>query len=379
MKNDEQLKPIDLEKFTGTISMFGYELIRDSLLPNILGKETHEILYWAGKELARQYPVADFDDLVLFFKKACFGDLVLLKEKKHQKLYTLTGPTITARIQHGNPNFSLEAGFLAEQLQAQQELYSEAISEINSRGNKVTITLQWDAKDSVSIDKPLETITLNDDFLTDDELEADYQEIVEPVLNESIEEKQQSEDDFIYFEDRFGILDLPSETPPVEEEAIPQDFITEEVEVPLTETFTKELRQEFTEPVEDFVETEEIMEVPTDVPSIQLEEDEIEEDVFINFVPEISAEEPEATEPFVSFEEQPVTEVEEIEAIIEEEPLNDLPTEPLTEEEALHEFDALSQVFSDINHETAPEEDDDESIFDSLPSRSSRHNKKKSK
>ncbi|MFL6556844.1 MAG: DUF2507 domain-containing protein, partial [Bacillus sp. (in: firmicutes)] len=32
-----------------TISIFGYELIRDILLPEILGKDTPEILYWAGK------------------------------------------------------------------------------------------------------------------------------------------------------------------------------------------------------------------------------------------------------------------------------------------------------------------------------------------
>ncbi|WP_219619277.1 YslB family protein [Carnobacterium maltaromaticum] len=45
MKNEEQAKPIDLENLTGSISMFGYELIRDSLIPNLLGKETNEILY----------------------------------------------------------------------------------------------------------------------------------------------------------------------------------------------------------------------------------------------------------------------------------------------------------------------------------------------
>ena len=54
-----------------------------------------------------------------------------------------------------------------------------------------------------------------------------------------------------------------------------------------------------------------------------------------------------------------------------------IPTEHLTAEEALHEFDALSQVFSDINNEAAPIEEEELSIFDSLPSRSSRHNKKK--
>ena len=42
---------------------FSYLLIRDYLLGNILGEHTDEILYWAGKDLARQFPLKSQEDL----------------------------------------------------------------------------------------------------------------------------------------------------------------------------------------------------------------------------------------------------------------------------------------------------------------------------
>ena len=40
-----------------SVSLFGHELIRNDLLHELLGKDAPEILYWAGKKLARQYPL----------------------------------------------------------------------------------------------------------------------------------------------------------------------------------------------------------------------------------------------------------------------------------------------------------------------------------
>jgi hypothetical protein len=39
--------------------------MRDVILPAILGKETDGILYWIGKDLAREYPVASLEDLIV--------------------------------------------------------------------------------------------------------------------------------------------------------------------------------------------------------------------------------------------------------------------------------------------------------------------------
>lgn len=349
MKNEEQVKPIDLEKLTGSISMFGYELIRDSLIPNLLGKETNEILYWAGKELARQYPVANYSDLVLFYKKACFGDLVLIKEKKHQKLFTLTGPTVTKRMAQHNPNFSLEAGFLAEQMQMLQELYAEALSEINLRTKTVTITLQWDAKEPVSADQPLETVILSEDYLSDEELEADYQEF-------DLSEKSIDEPEFDEPKESLSFPDFQEFNPS-------QELDNEEISYPELEAKEVELEEpSLPEEQEMSIEEKEL--------------DEEEEDIIvIESIPPFIEVEPAIFDDLTdTLADESFADLEHSDSVLVE-PI--VPTEQLTAEEALHEFDALSQVFSEISNEAAPIEEEELSIFDSLPSRSSRHNKKK--
>ncbi|MGG3923674.1 DUF2507 domain-containing protein, partial [Geobacillus thermodenitrificans] len=40
------------------LSAFGTELLRHSLLPELFGKDSAGLLYWAGKQLARRYPLA---------------------------------------------------------------------------------------------------------------------------------------------------------------------------------------------------------------------------------------------------------------------------------------------------------------------------------
>ena len=46
------------------------EILRDALILKLLGDDSSGILYWAGKDLARQFPVASDDDLVTFGKPA---------------------------------------------------------------------------------------------------------------------------------------------------------------------------------------------------------------------------------------------------------------------------------------------------------------------
>lgn len=51
---------------------FSSELLRDALLPELLGKENN-ILYWSGKRLARIFPLAKDEDLPIFFEQAEWG------------------------------------------------------------------------------------------------------------------------------------------------------------------------------------------------------------------------------------------------------------------------------------------------------------------
>lgn len=158
-KNEQK---VDLEKFNETTSLFGYELIRDVLIPNLLGAETHEILYWAGKELARQYPLANRQDIVRFFDKAGFGLIELNKEQHNKQVYTLSGKVVQARLEHAQPSFNLEAGFLAEQIQTLDSLYTEALTEVNMKTKVVTFTVQSDTKDRLSIEEPLTHFVMSD-------------------------------------------------------------------------------------------------------------------------------------------------------------------------------------------------------------------------
>ncbi|MCM3725335.1 YslB family protein [Neobacillus cucumis] len=133
-----------------TISIFGYELIREILLPEILGKDTPEILYWAGKRLARKYPLANFDEVVTFFHNASWGQLEIKKETKNEIEIELLSPLLVSRVKSKAEHFfQLEAGFLAQQMELQKEAIAEAFEHPVKKGNKVQFTVKWDIKDYI--------------------------------------------------------------------------------------------------------------------------------------------------------------------------------------------------------------------------------------
>lgn len=130
-------------------SVAGLLLLRDQLLPNLLGEEHSAILYWAGKELARQHPLENEAATVQFFHTYGFGTLTQSSTKKQTIHYILSGDVVTSRLQTKEPSFSLEAGFLAQQHQLQQNLYSEASFEIIPRKKLVHLVVQTDKKASL--------------------------------------------------------------------------------------------------------------------------------------------------------------------------------------------------------------------------------------
>lgn len=141
----EELKQ---EMETVTVPAFGYELIREILLPEILGSESAEILYWAGKRLARKFPLQDFLEITDFFDKSGWGQLMILNEKKNELELELSSLLITQRLQSkGTYHFQLEAGFIAQQIENQKEVISETFEHPRKRGGKVQFTVKWDKKD----------------------------------------------------------------------------------------------------------------------------------------------------------------------------------------------------------------------------------------
>jgi predicted hydrocarbon binding protein len=132
------------------ISAFGTELIRQILLPELLGKETASILYWAGKSLARRYPLETVSDIITFFEKAGWGTLSIVEERKDELHVELSGAIIAARFAlHEHCTFQLEAGFLAQQIEQQKRFVTEAFEQQKKRENKVLIIIKWDRKQEV--------------------------------------------------------------------------------------------------------------------------------------------------------------------------------------------------------------------------------------
>ncbi|KLT16258.1 hypothetical protein AA980_19485 [Neobacillus vireti] len=130
--------------------MFGYEIIREILLPEILGKDTPEILYWAGKLLARKFPLPDYDKVIEFFANASWGQLEIKKENKNEIEFELSSPLFVSRVKSKAENFfQLEAGFLAQQIQLQKEVIAETFEHPVKKSNKVQFTVKWDNKDRI--------------------------------------------------------------------------------------------------------------------------------------------------------------------------------------------------------------------------------------
>ena len=133
-----------------SVSIFGYELIREVLIPEILGVDAPDILYWAGKKIARIYPLDNISEIIVFFKDAGWGNLTVTNETKNEMELELSSTIITKRMQdQTKPHFQLEAGFLAEQIEKQRQVVTEAFEHTKKRTNKVFFTVKWDSKDSI--------------------------------------------------------------------------------------------------------------------------------------------------------------------------------------------------------------------------------------
>ncbi|GEN48443.1 YslB family protein [Ligilactobacillus pobuzihii] len=125
---------------------FSTTLLRDDLIPALTGKDGN-ILYWAGKKLARDFVLNKDEELSVFFDKAGWGELKRVKSQKSTQTFELSGPVIQTRLQlSNNANFLLEAGFLAETIQNQLGNLTEAIV-TSTKKDIVTILVKidWDS------------------------------------------------------------------------------------------------------------------------------------------------------------------------------------------------------------------------------------------
>lgn len=129
------------------VPAFGYDLIRDYLLPSILGKHQNDVLYWAGKDLARKFPCSDLHLIITFFQDAGWGTLVLEKELKDGYILHLI-PDIES-LNVATRSFRLEAGFIAEQLQSFNGYLTECYEEKKEKQNIIEFHVKWDTKEKL--------------------------------------------------------------------------------------------------------------------------------------------------------------------------------------------------------------------------------------
>lgn len=133
-----------LSHSTGTT--LGSELLRDVLIPSLVGNN-EDIMYWAGKLLARKLLLATDNDLRLFFEYAGWGTLTHIKSKKEEHTFELSGEPVKVRFDATEkPDFQLEAGFIAETFQLHNNLTTEAkVEKIDSKKPLVTFTITIDS------------------------------------------------------------------------------------------------------------------------------------------------------------------------------------------------------------------------------------------
>jgi predicted hydrocarbon binding protein len=140
---------ISLEEIS--VPSFGFELIREELLTNILGKDAPDILYWSGKQLARTHPLQSLPEIITFFENAGWGQLAVKKELKNELQLELSGQLITRRIRlNKESHYKLEAGFLAQQLEMQNGMITEAYEQLQKKTEHVEIIVRWDHKDIIT-------------------------------------------------------------------------------------------------------------------------------------------------------------------------------------------------------------------------------------
>ena len=130
-----------------TIPTFGYELIRDNILRSILGKHEEEVLYWAGKELARKFPLFSTEEATSFFEQAGWGTLAIEEEGKDSATFILTGDVDILKFEERC--FRIEAGFLAEQFQNLNGFLTECYEQKNVKQHTVTFNVKWDLKEPI--------------------------------------------------------------------------------------------------------------------------------------------------------------------------------------------------------------------------------------
>lgn len=138
----------------------GIELLRDALLKDVLSEDIHDILYWAGKNLAIKFPIHTAD-LPTFFQQSQFGILDLKSGSESKSIFNLTGPEVQTRLNiDKDADFMLETGFIAQTIQQNSGFETEAEYKIK-RKDIIEITVISDISRQILDPNEIHLIELN--------------------------------------------------------------------------------------------------------------------------------------------------------------------------------------------------------------------------
>ncbi|MFD1067466.1 DUF2507 domain-containing protein [Oceanobacillus locisalsi] len=120
----------------------GYDILRYIGLPELFGEEKETLLYFLGRNVARNFEFNSFEDVNVFFEKMGLGTLELAKEKKNVKTFYLLSEAVITRLKSNmETDFRLEAGIIAEAFLQLEGVDCECIESVHHRLKQIEFTV----------------------------------------------------------------------------------------------------------------------------------------------------------------------------------------------------------------------------------------------
>ena len=194
------------------VNSFALTLLRDGLLKNLLQEDYPHILYWAGKEIARQFPTDALSSVVEFFDNAGFGKLEIASQDNKNQRWYLTGDLVQQRLSlNKSADFSLEAGFLAQQLETQTGAIAEATFKFLKKNEGVSFDVVTDLNETVDVSDMKQRVAARESFLRQTHENIEHAKIINVRGDDDISREQSITDSLLAF--KFDDIDLPKDEP----------------------------------------------------------------------------------------------------------------------------------------------------------------------
>lgn len=182
------------------VNSFALTLLRDGLLKNLLQEDYAHILYWAGKEIARQFPTDTLTSVIDFFDHAGFGQLEIASQDSKNQRWFLTGDLVQQRLSlDRNADFSLEAGFLAQQLEVQTGAIAEATFNIMKKNVGISFDVVTDLNETIDVSNHNQRVAARETFLKQTHETFEHAKVVDVRGEDDISREQSITDSLLAF------------------------------------------------------------------------------------------------------------------------------------------------------------------------------------